>query len=102
VSNAVFSEVLTSTENTVISLSGQAIRQGAEEVYYNVSRGTDFVQNLTPPILCLVSDTFLVFSARDGGIAVHETTRSWNNFLKDFVTPEAYQELLGMKGRLRD
>jgi hypothetical protein len=98
-SNAVFSEGLTSHENTVIALSGQAIKQGEEEVYYNISRGPNPVANITPPILALVQDSFLVFSARDVGVAVHETTRSWNDFLKDFVTPEAYQELLAMSKR---
>jgi hypothetical protein len=98
-SNAVFSEGLTSNENTVISLSGQAIKQGEEEVYYNVSRGPTTVVNGTPPVLALVQDSFLVFSARDGGVAVHETTRSWNKFLQEFVSPEAYQELLAMSKR---
>jgi hypothetical protein len=98
-SNAVFSEGLTSNENTVIYLSGQAIKQGEEEVYCNTSRGPGTVVNGTAPILGLVQDSFLVFSIRDGGVAVHETTRSWNEFLKNFVSPEAYEELRAMTRR---
>jgi hypothetical protein len=56
--NALFAEGANSTQNAIIALTGNAIIQGEEECYHNVSETNVELVNKTPPILCLVSNTF--------------------------------------------
>jgi hypothetical protein len=96
VSNAIFSEGLHFTQPLTVSLRGASIHQGEEEVYYNVSHNGELQVNRCPPVLCLVQDGFLVFSAQNGGTATHETTVSWNDWYRSYVTPEIYERMKAM------
>jgi hypothetical protein len=83
--NALFAEGANSTQNTVISLTGNAFIQGEEECYHNVSETNVEVINRTLPVLCLVSNTFWVFKTnpRTGdGECVCEINKGFNEFFQ--------------------
>jgi hypothetical protein len=83
--NALFSEGANSTQNTVISLAGNAITQGEEECYHNISETNVEVISRTPPVLCLVSNTFWVFktNAQTGDEeCIYEINKGFNEFFQ--------------------
>jgi hypothetical protein len=94
--NALFANGAHSTQNTVISLTGNCIKQGIEEVYHNISQGNIEVINKTPPILCLVSNTFWTFGINPltGEASYHyEINPDWNLYFQTYY-PELYNRLL--------
>jgi hypothetical protein len=95
-SDALFSEGVNSTSNTVIALTGNAIVQGEEEVYGNIARGDGVLVNRTPPILVAVSKTFWVFgvdAATGRGTCEYEISKSWNEFFRQRC-PALYQQFM--------
>jgi hypothetical protein len=94
--NALFAEGAHSNQNTVISLTGNAIKQGEEEVYHNISETNVEVYNKTCPTLCLVSNTFWVFSiSADTGLGEchYEINKSWNQFFAQYY-PDLYAQMM--------
>jgi hypothetical protein len=87
--NAFFSEGANSVNNTVISLSGDCIKQD-EEVYHNISETNDLEVNKTAPILCAVSNTFFAFTVGPNGRGdcKYEINKSWNQFYNEYF-PDA-------------
>jgi hypothetical protein len=50
--------------------------------------------NRTHPIMCLVTDTFWLFTSQNGGTVEYNTKKTWNElFSKRY--PQIYQRLLG-------
>jgi hypothetical protein len=50
--------------------------------------------NRTPPIVCLVTDTFWLFTSKNGGTVEYNTKETWNElFSKRY--PEIYERLMG-------
>jgi hypothetical protein len=65
------------------------------DTYYNLARhnNTDVIANRTPPIVCLVSDSFWLFTSHNGGTVEYNTKDTWNElFLKRF--PNLYNALM--------
>jgi hypothetical protein len=87
--NAFFSEGVNSVNNTVISISGDCIKQD-EEVYYNVSETDVAEANKTAPILCAVSNTFFAFTVGENGRGdcKYEINKSWNQFFAEYYPGE--------------
>jgi hypothetical protein len=51
------------------------------------------VYNRTPPLICLVSDTFWLFTSQSGGSVEYNTRETWNDlFAKRF--PDIYKKLM--------
>jgi hypothetical protein len=94
-SNAFFAEGANSRNNTVIALSGDAIKQGEEEVYHNISETDMEIVNKTAPIFVAVSNSFWFFKVdKDGnGECKYEINRSWNRFFVDNF-PELLREMV--------
>ncbi|GHU20178.1 hypothetical protein FACS189472_11090 [Alphaproteobacteria bacterium] len=94
--NAFFAGGANSTSNTVISLTGNAITQGEEEVYNDISRGDGILVNRTPPIFVAVSNTFIVFGIdpQTGAQKCHyEINLGWNEFFQRYY-PELYAQFM--------
>lgn len=62
--------------------------------YYILNRNqhSHTLYNKTAPMLCLVSDTFFIFTA--GRKAVYETTKTWNDAFATYF-PQLFQALVG-------
>jgi hypothetical protein len=98
--NAFFFDGLDSGANTEnITLAGRIIRDNKSgldmDTYYNLARNdnTDVVPNRTPPIICLVSDSFWLFTSHNGGTVEYNTKDTWNElFLRRF--PDLYNSLM--------
>jgi hypothetical protein len=93
--DAFFAEGANSTSNTVISLTGDAIRQGEEEVYGNIALDDGILHNKTPPIFIAVSNTFWVFGVdpqTGAGRVNYEINSSWNQFFQRYY-PALYIQL---------
>jgi hypothetical protein len=100
--NAFFFDGLDSgpdTEN--ITLSGKFISDKDNhklDTYAILNRNdvTDITTssyNRTPPIICLVSDTFWLFTSENGGTVEYNTRETWNDlFAKRY--PEIYRRLM--------
>jgi hypothetical protein len=100
--NAFFFDGLDSgadTEN--VTISSKFIHDGAGhkiDCYYNLNRNdTTTVSsdsyNRTPPILCLVTDTFWLFTSRNGGTVEYNTKETWNELFQKRY-PELYNRLM--------
>ncbi|KAA6358667.1 MAG: hypothetical protein EZS28_045806, partial [Streblomastix strix] len=63
----------TQNQNTTVELRGTPIYQGATNSYYNVDTSGKRPQ---PPILCIVHDTFQLFSPAAGGSCIYDTNHS--------------------------
>ncbi|KAA6399672.1 MAG: hypothetical protein EZS28_004805 [Streblomastix strix] len=68
----------TQNQNTSIELKGHPIFAGEVDTYYNVDTNG---KHPLPPILCTVHDTFWLFSPRDGGSCLFDTTHSFDQFI---------------------
>jgi hypothetical protein len=97
--NAFFWDGLDSGANTEnITLSGRFIsdKDGYKlNTYYTLNRNSDTNPelNTTPPIICLVSDSFWLFTSHNGGSVEYNTKETWNElFSKRF--PDLYRQLL--------
>jgi hypothetical protein len=100
--NAFFFDGLDSgpdTEN--ITLSGKFITDKDNnklDTYAILNRNdvtaiTTASYNRTPPIICLVSDTFWLFTSKNGGTVEYNTRETWNDlFAKRY--PEIYKRLM--------
>jgi hypothetical protein len=100
--NAFFFDGLDSgadTEN--ITLSGKFITDKDNnklDTYAILNRNdvtaiTTASYNRTPPIICLVSDTFWLFTSENGGTVEYNTRETWNDlFAKRY--PEIYKRLM--------
>jgi hypothetical protein len=99
--NAFFWDGLDSgADSENITLSGRFItdKDGHKlDTYYSLNRNddTNIVLNTTPPIICLVSDSFWLFTSHNGGTVEYNTKETWNElFSKRF--PELYKQLLNV------
>jgi hypothetical protein len=59
----------------------------------NVTQTTAESYNRTPPILCLVTDTFWLFTSRNGGTVEYNTKETWNELFEKRY-PNLYQQLM--------
>jgi hypothetical protein len=101
-SNAFFFDGLDSGANTEnVTVSGKFITDVNNhriDNYANLNRNdtteiTDASYNRAPPILCLVNDTFWLFTSHNGGTAEYNTKETWNElFSKRF--PQLYGRLI--------
>jgi hypothetical protein len=101
--NAFFFDGLDSGANTEnITLSGRFItdKDGHKiDTYAILNRNnndaiTPESYNRTPPIICLVSDSFWLFTSHNGGSVEYNTKETWNElFSRRF--PQLYQKLVG-------
>jgi hypothetical protein len=94
--NSLLSDGANSRQNTVISLTGNAIEQKetdkvAEGVYYNVEEdpttGKETTPNVTAPILILISNAFWCFSVAPNSDTPHctyETNKSFSEFCEQY------------------
>jgi hypothetical protein len=98
--NAFFFDGLDSGPNTEnITLKGNFITVDNQNVDLygmlnrnNVSLSNE-LYNRTPPLICLVSDTFFLFSSQNGGSVEYNTRETWNElFSKRY--PEIYERLM--------
>jgi hypothetical protein len=100
--NAFFFDGLDSgadTEN--VTISGKIIvdaKNNKMENYVNLNRNdnsqfTDASYNRSPPILCLVTDTFWIFTSKNGGTVEYNTKETWNELFSRRY-PEIYQRLM--------
>jgi hypothetical protein len=97
--NALFSDGANSTQNTVISLTGNAQVQGEEEMYHNISLTDTLVPNRTPPIFVAVLNTFWTFyvDANTGeGRAEYEINRGFNEYFASRF-PNIYNSYLNQQ-----
>jgi hypothetical protein len=100
--NAFFWDGLDSGANTEnITLSGRFItdKDGYKmNTYYALNRNSDAANNgevnTTPPIICLVSDSFWVFTSTNGGTVEYNTKETWNDFFSKRF-PDLYNALMG-------
>jgi hypothetical protein len=100
--NAFFFDGLDSGADTKnITLSGKFISDKDNhklDVYSNLNQNynttiTTASYNRTPPVICLVSDTFWLFTSENGGSVEYNTRETWNDlFVKRF--PEIYKRLM--------
>jgi hypothetical protein len=101
--NAFFFDGLDSgadTEN--VTISGKFIQDGEGhkiDNYAILNRNnnttiTEASYNRTPPILCLVTDTFWLFTSRNGGTVEYNTKETWNELFQKRY-PELYNQLMG-------
>jgi hypothetical protein len=99
--NAFFFDGLDSGANTEnVTISGKFIHDGRGhllDTYYNLNRNnvtqtTAESYNRTPPILCLVTDTFWLFTSRNGGTVEYNTKETWNELFEKRY-PNLYQQL---------
>ncbi|KAA6391609.1 MAG: hypothetical protein EZS28_012869 [Streblomastix strix] len=65
-------------QNTPIELQGHPIFAGEVDTYYNVDT---YGKHPFPPILCIVHDTFWLFSPRDGGSCLYDSTHSFEEVI---------------------
>jgi hypothetical protein len=93
------------SQNETITLRGNLLTltetdgtQNVVDTYYILKRNgdrptgqADTIFNRTAPILCLVSDSFFMFST--GKRATYETTLSWNETFAKYY-PQLYQSLV--------
>jgi hypothetical protein len=101
--NAFFFDGLDSGPNSEnVTLSGKLIndKEGhTVDTYHILSRNdntdtTSTYWNKTPPILCLVTNTFWLFTSKNGGSVEYNTKDTWNDlFSKRY--PEIYNRLMG-------
>jgi hypothetical protein len=98
--NTFFFDGLDSGANTEnITLKGNFITVDGHkiDIYVLLNRNnesmTSELYNRTPPVICLVSDTFFLFSSQNGGSVEYNTKETWNElFSKRY--PEIYQRLM--------
>jgi hypothetical protein len=99
--NAFFFDGLDSGPNTEnVTISGKFItddKNNKIDTYAFLHRNNTPLNeapgNRTPPILCLVTDTFWLFSSRNGGSVEYNTKETWNElFQKRF--PQLYEQLM--------
>jgi nucleosome binding factor SPN SPT16 subunit len=100
--NAFFFDGLDSgadTEN--VTLSGKFVTDKENnklDIYYFLNRNNDTTTNSdsynkAPPVLCLVSDTFWLFSSKNGGSVEYNTKETWNELFSRKY-PEIYGQLM--------
>ncbi|KAA6388126.1 MAG: hypothetical protein EZS28_016345 [Streblomastix strix] len=65
-------------QNASIELRGQPIFVGEVDTYYNVDISGKYPP---PPILCTAHYTFWLFSPRDGGYYIYDTTQSFDQVI---------------------
>ncbi|KAA6394820.1 MAG: hypothetical protein EZS28_009653 [Streblomastix strix] len=65
----------TQNQNTSVELKGAPIYQGATDSYYNVDTSG---KRPSSPILCIVHDTFWLFSPTAGGSCTYDTNHSFD------------------------
>jgi hypothetical protein len=104
--NAFFFDGVNSDHET-IHLTGTPVenRDGKNTYLYHNRHNneqTETYRNTTPPVICLCSDTFWLFTSTQH--AVYETSRTWNEVFRHYF-PELYNQLLveaGIKNPLRN
>jgi hypothetical protein len=87
--NAFFFDGLDSGADTeTVTISGKVI---TDKDNHKIDTYASY--NRTPPILCLVTDTFWLFTSRNGGTVEYNTKETWNElFSKRY--PQIYQNLM--------
>jgi hypothetical protein len=99
--NAFFFDGLDSGADTeTLTLSGKFISDGEGhklDNYFLFNRNDDEPTNDTynraPPIVCLITDTFWLFTSRNGGTVEYNTKETWNELLSRRF-PALYDRLL--------
>jgi hypothetical protein len=98
--NAFFFDGLDSGANSEnITLKGNfvTVDNHKMDMYGLLNRNNEAVTNehynRTPPLICLVSDTFFLFSSQNGSSVEYDTKETWNElFSKRY--PEIYDKLM--------
>jgi hypothetical protein len=93
--NALFAEGAHSNQNTVIGLTANALKQGEEEVYHNISEGNMEIANKTPPLLAFTCNTFWVYGidpSTGEPFCHYEINKGWNEFFKSY-RPDIYNRM---------
>jgi hypothetical protein len=98
--NAFFFDGLDNGANSEnITLKGNfiMIENHKMDMYGLLNRNNETVTNehynRTPPLICLVSDTFFLFLSQNGGSVEYNTKETWNElFSKRY--PEIYDRLM--------
>jgi hypothetical protein len=83
-----------------LTLNGKFISDGSNHKFDNYflfnrnnDEPTNDTYNKTPPIVCLITDTFWLFTSRNGGIVEYNTKETWNELLSKRY-PALYDRLL--------
>jgi hypothetical protein len=97
--NAFFFDGVNSPHETITLQANPIVSEGEQDTYlynnrHNNAR-TPAKRNLTPPVICLISDTFWLFSS--GKQAIYETSKTWNEVFRDNY-PALYNSLLQQAG----
>jgi hypothetical protein len=101
--NAFFFDGLDSGPNTEnVSISGKFItdvNNNKIDTYAILNRNnnqtiTPDSYNRTPPIMCLVTDTFWLFTSHNGGTCEYNTKETWNELFQR-TWPNLYGRLMG-------
>jgi hypothetical protein len=99
--NAFFFDGLDSGADTeTVTISGKFIsdENGHKmDTYFLMNRNdseiTSDSYNIAPPLVCLVTDTFWLFTSRNGGSVEYNTKETWNElFSKRF--PDLFRSLI--------
>jgi hypothetical protein len=100
--NAFFFDGLDSGANTEnVTISGKFltdVNNNKIDTYAILNRNNNTAinaesYNRAPPIMCLVTDTFWIFTSNNGGMVEYNTKETWNElFSKRF--PQLYKRLL--------
>jgi hypothetical protein len=100
--NAFFFDGLDSNGNSEnVTLTGKFVTdtQGNKiNTYYNLNRHNNTVENdasynRTPPTICLVSDTFWLFTSHNGGQVEYNTRDTWNKLFQERF-PRLFDKLM--------
>jgi hypothetical protein len=100
--NAFFFDGLDSGSDTEnVTISGKFITDATNhkvDTYYILNRNDKTTisadsYNRTPPVMCLVTDTFWLFTSANGGTVEYNTKETWNELFKKRY-PELYGRLM--------
>jgi hypothetical protein len=93
--NAFFFDTVNNPSETISLIASSIVANSDQDTYlYNHrhnNTNTDAKKNVTPPIICFVSDTFWLFALNKP--AIYEISKTWNQVFKDNY-PVLYNTLL--------
>jgi hypothetical protein len=100
--NAFFFDGLDSGSDTEnVTISGKFITDATNhkvDTYYILNRNNNTTisadsYNRTPPVMCLVTDTFWLFTSKNGGTVEYNTKETWNELFQKRY-PDLYGRLM--------
>jgi hypothetical protein len=85
------------TENITLKGNFITVENHKVDLYGLLNRNKEVLQkehhNRTPALICLVSDTFFLFTSQNGGTVEYNTKESWNELVSKRY-PEIYEKLM--------